>query len=337
MKSEDGNYDSPYDTFEWRNLSDYGKQIAKNTAYETKLLHSDYYQQKLCYDNFYYIFRGELMKPTQASALYINMITSTAMSSKFLFEIPSAFASMKTDVSDYSGFIAVIRNNELPIYNEAYLNYIRQGYNFDLKTRNRQLATSIATTSLQAVGAVAGIVGGVLASGVSAGASAVAGVSLGISTLASIVRTISSTAQADQNISEKLRQAELQGANVSGADDIDLLGYYTGGNKLKLIEYTLSPKMKKAMFDLFYYCGYIAGYQDVPDKTSRKVFNFVQCDPVFVNVENYPKELVEELSNRCREGITFLHHYTLKNNNNVDVRGWDFAQEYENWETSIVL
>lgn len=332
LLSEDGSYDSPYDKFEWRGLVDLGESINKSADYEPKLWHSDFYQQKLVYDNFYYIFRGEFLEPRQASDLYINMITSTSMSSKFIFEIPYAFENMKTDTNDYSGIIAVVRNNELPIYNEAYLNYIREGYNFDIKTRNRQLATSIVTTSIQAVGSVAGIVGGVLASGVTAGASAVAGISLAFSTLGSIAKTISSTAQNDQNIAEKLKQAEMQGANISGADDIDLLSYYTGNNKLKLIEYNMSSKMQKAMFDLFYYCGYIANIQDIPDTTSRVWFNFVQAEVVYEpSTENIPNEYYEKLSEKYSEGITFLHKQGYIGN-----WLWNFEQTKENWETSLM-
>ena len=332
MCNEDGEYVSPYFKTQWRNLNDLGKQIAKNKDYEVKLLHSDYFQQKLVYDNFAYIFRCEFIKPTQSNALFLKQITSTALSSKFMFEIPYAFEGMKTDIEDYSGYISVNRNNEVPLYNSAFLNYIRMGYNFDVKTRNRQLTSSVIGTSLS----IAGGIGSLLSSAFTGGIGITAGIGLITAGIGGVYKTISNTAQADQNIAEKMRQSEMQGVAVNGADDIDTLTYYTNGNKLKFIEYKCSEKMENALFDMFHYYGYIGNFQDVPNLTSRALFNYVQAEIVFATTTNFPKEISDEIVNKYKEGMTRIHHYTLSNDLGTRIRGWDFEQQYENWETSLL-
>lgn len=330
MCSEDGDYETPYTPLDWQGLSDYGKRISRNKSYEPKLYHSDYYQQKLVYDNFSYIFKLELLKTAQSRALFLNLICSTAISSRFIFQI-YAYEEMKQDTEDYSGYIVVARNNEVPLYNSAYLNYLRMGYNFDIKTKNRQLTSNIIGNVLT----MAGAVGSFASSVVTNGLGITAGIGLLTAGIGGVYKTISNTAQADQNIAEKLRQSEMQGVSVSGADDIDLLTYYTGGNKIKLVEYKCSEKMEQAMFDLFYYYGYIANIQGVPNTTSRKVFNFVQAEVLFNITPNLPKEIVDDIVAKYKEGITFLHHYTLQVDSSTTTRGWDFEQQYENWETTI--
>ena len=327
----DDEYESPYEILEYESQSNRGKRISKSDHYETKLLHSDYLVQKFVYDSFAFNFRAELMDTDGApQTLYTTFSVSLTMSSKFMFQFPlTTFGSgLKLDTQDYSGMAYVVRNNELPIFNSAYLNYIRTGYNYDIKTRNRQLSSNIVLGSLSLIGAVASAVGG--------GPLGTAGaIGLGVNALSKFTSTAFSTAQADQNIAQKLKTAEMQGLSVAGSDDVDLMSIYTNDNKAKLIKYEVSDRMKKAMFDLFYYCGYIAGYQGVPNETTRKVFNFVQAEIVF-NTLNYniPAKLLEDYRSKYHDGITIIHHYTLKNNDNVDVRGWDFEQQYENWETS---
>ena len=44
---------------------------------------------------------------------------------------------------DYDRLIYVNRNNEVSTYDNAYLNYIRTGYNYDVKNKNRNIASSI--------------------------------------------------------------------------------------------------------------------------------------------------------------------------------------------------
>ena len=84
--------------------------------------------------------------------------------------------------------------------------------------------------------------------------------------------------------------------------------------------------MRTALWKLFFYTGYVADIQGIPDTTSRIYFNFVQADVQFKKVPNLPASYITELKAKYMEGITFLHKY----NNKID-----FDQQYENWETKF--
>lgn len=311
----------------------------RDDNWETKLKHSDYFQRKFVYDSFAYIFRAEYMN-YQASSVGTWMVvfyTTATMNSKMYFRFYDegfvadiSAITLKTDIQDYSGILYIARNNELPIFNSAFLNYIRTGYNYDVKTKNRQLASNIVGGVLSTAGAVVSAVAG--------GPVGVAGaVALGIGATTKFYNAISQTAQAEQNIQKQLKSSEMQGLSVIGGDDVDLMSEFTDGNKAKLVQYEVSEKMKKCLADLFYYCGYIGNFQGVPDVSSRVWFNFVQADVVYNYEQNFTQELVDELTKKYNEGITYLHCvdiYVIEQDDYVS--HWNFEQDKENWEKSIL-
>ena len=324
----------PFEVFRNKTINDFGTAVLYDSSYETKLYHSDFYKQKLVYDSFTYDVNAELYKVSSVNSLNCELefsITAT-MNSKMMFRIKgitnfSSYKSEVGDIQDYSGLLYIARNNELPVFNSAYLNYIRTGYNYDIKTKNRQLTSNIIGGVLSTTGAVVSAVAG--------GPVGIAGaIGLGVGAVSMFSKAIVSTAQAEQNIVQKLKSSEMQGLSVAGSDDVDLMSIYTDENKLKYVRYEVSANMKEAISNLFYYCGYVANYNDYPDSyiSSRMWFNFVQFDPAYVNDYNYPQELVDKLSEKCREGITFLHHNQITINNETIAKYWDFNQVYENWE-----
>lgn len=321
---EDEEVGSPFDVFKQRALEEYGDLVPRNKEYETKLLHSDYFRQKFVYDSFAFEFNGEFLSEIDGGMNFeVIMAVSSAMSSRFLFEFPQYKLLAKVDNQDYTGLLQIVRNNEVPLYNSEYLNYIRSGYNYDIKTKNRQLTTNIISGVVQTAGAVVSAVAG--------GTFGIPGaIALGVSAFTKFTSTIVSNVQAEQNIAQRLKQAEMQGVSVAGADDVDLLSYYTEWTKAKMVKYYVSDKMEEILFDLFHYYGYIAGFQGIPDVTSRMWFNFVQAQPVFTNMQNFPQELVDELTKKYSDGITFLHRQGWQG-----AYLWDFEQANENWESGL--
>ena len=99
------------------------------------------------------------------------------------------------------------------------------------------------------------------------------------------------------------------------------------GNKAKMVLYKLSPKMKKAMYDVFYYTGYISGVMKVPDETSRYWFNFVACDLLLENVVNIPENCLNDLKECYAAGVTVMHAHS---------GNYDWERVKENWENSLV-
>ena len=326
MDNEDSDFEGPLDKYKQRSISSFGKLVLRNKDYEPKLWHSDFFQQKFVYDSFSFSFIGEYLQDIDGPYSFeATMCVSTAMSSRFMFSFEQYKNLLKIDTQDYSAVMQITRNNEVPLYNSAYLNYIRSGYNYDIKTKNRQLAFSIIGGVVQTAGAVVSAVAG--------GPIGVAGaVGLGVSAFSKFTSALQSTIQSEQSIAQKMKSAELQGISILGADDVDILSYYTEGTKAKFVRYKVSEKMENVLFDLFYYYGYIANKQGIPDSTSRELFNFVQADIIFDVVPNLPKEVVDDIVSKYKEGITFLHQYDLEDENGDEQIGWDFEQQYENWE-----
>ena len=329
---QDGTYSdkmikSTFEDFGLKQIDFTSDVVSKNPMYETKLLHSDFYQEKFVYDSFSYLIRPECLRAidkyeyTSTFGFYV----SNTLSSKMMFRFTGfEFENVKTDKEDYTNVMYVARNNEMVLYNSAYVNYIKTGYNFDIKTKNRQMASNI-------IGSLIGIGGGIGTFDVGGKYAKARGVSLFTSSVQNIKDLIFTTAQQEQDILQKLKSAEMQGISVSGSDDVDLMTQYTNGNKMKLVKYRVSPRMQKVLFDLFYYTGYIANYQGVPNTTTRKHFNFVQARIVFENTPNLPQDICDEISAKYEEGITFFHKF----GNAGTQYDWDLAQQYENWETTI--
>lgn len=331
---------NPFDVIGETEIYNFGnKSVKRNIKFETKLFHSDFYNIKFVYDSFVYTFRLENIHIRSYAPFGLRFLVSSTMNSKMVFKFDGMdFVGLNgengllIDDQDYSNMVYIARNNELPIFNSAFLNYIRTGFNYDVKTKNRQLRSNIISSTIQIAGAVASGV-----SSVATGGFGVAGaIALGTSAVSSIYRTIEQTAQAEQNIAQKLKSTEMQGLSVIGSDDVDLMADYTENNKAKNVIFEVSPKMKKCLFDLFYYCGYIGNYQGIPRTNTRMWFNFVMAEPVYKNEQNLSQELVEELSKKYREGITFLHKVEVEENNET-ISKWDFEQEMENWETNLQI
>lgn len=292
---------------------------------ESKLFHSDYYQPKFVYDSFTFVFNLETIDISSYYRLFDTYFTFTfactnTINSRFLFTFPNYIV---TDylLEDFNNILYVARNNEVPLYNTNYADYIKNGYNYDVKSKERQELGQWVTFGLTSVGAVASFA----ASGMTAGISAAAGISLATSSMAQLVSAVNTTAQTEANQAQKMHQLRQQRANITNADDVDLMTQYCS-NKAKLMLYTCSPRMKAVLNDLFFYTGYVDGKMGVPDTTSRIRFNFVSCEPVFTGVKNIPEDILNDMELKYNAGVTFIHHY------NGD---WDMEQKYENWETSL--
>lgn len=290
--------------------------------YESKLYHSEFYQPKFVYDSFgYSVSLENYDMQTPNTGWQINYVVSNTCNSRFLFDFKSMINKYST--SDYDNLMIVNRNNDITCSNSNYLNYLRNGYNYDLKSR--ELAKKKEYLNI-ASGAAKGAISGAMSSG---GNPYGAAAGLAIGTATSIANAYIGDIQAQMTIEQKLADLSHQSASVSGSDDIDLLRYYTDGNKMKYCIYTLSDRMKQKVADLFYYCGYTCSYQAIPNTNSRYWFNFVQCNPVYDEdntTGKLSKDCRDELTMKYQQGITFLHNHS----------GYDFDQVKENWENSLI-
>lgn len=315
-----------------------GADVNRNDNHESKIYSSEFYMPKFVYDSFSYQYMLENIDSIAANdPNIIEYQATTTINSRFLFKFN---LPLKRSTSDYDNICVVARNNEVPIYSNAYLNYIRTGYNYDVKNKNANLtkgavgvAGAAASGALAAglaitkIGAAAGSSVGPVGTAVGAAAGAVIGLATGLITLAI------SQSQADNAIKQKLDEASRQATSVNGGDDIDLLDNYTNGNKAKYVIYRCSDKVRQTMLDLFYYCGYSDDVYGVPNLNTRKYFNYIECEPVF-NEENNTVygEFLNDIKERYKAGITVYHDV----NSLSSAAEYDWDQVKENWETSLL-
>ena len=302
-------------------LADNRQWTRKDVKYESKLYHSDFHNLIFNYDSFTKDIPLENIEPSSRTNPYFsikykqaNTITSNL---GFKFEINNANRKLNDKFEEY---LVCKRNNEYPIFNSSYLNYLRNGYNYDIKARGLQ-ATQGAVSAAISFGAG---VASMLASGATGGVSAALGVSLITSAITSITTSVFSGIQNEANIEQKLNEAKNTTNSVNSSDDLNLLNWYSD-NLLWATTYDISDQQKSNVFDLFFKTGYACNETGTPNVHSRYRFNFLQCTPDFTTKANpIWQEYINDVVARFELGVTYFHTYS------------DFDQQYENWESWLM-
>lgn len=303
---------------------------------DSKLFHSDYYRPKFVYDSFSRIFPLEQINFYESfyklsyrgilEKFKFDFVMSRNIVSKFLFKFDFEYIHSN---EDYPNVVAVSRNNEEVLYSSQYLDYIRTGYNYDLKAKERQETASGIGIGLSVVGLVAsGVFGVATGNPIAVGGAIASGVSLATS----LVNFAKTTSQNEENIQRKLAETQRQAISVLNADDYDLLYEYSN-NKAKMCLYKVSTNMEKVLNDLFYYVGYSVNEQMIPNVNSRIWFNFVQANLIIEESSNLTTEIENDIKEKFEQGVTFLHPIIRTNPYRLE---FDFTQTHENWETKLL-
>ena len=309
------------------NISDRDSHDANN---ESKLYHSDFYQPKFVYDSFSKTFALERTNADLSATilpLKINFKATNTINSRFLFD----FTQYNTDgnaLEDYENILVVNRNNELPIYNQAYFDYLRTGYNYDVKARNAQIGSAVGSAAVSLAGSAASIGIAATIGGSSGSVAGPIGMAVGAAVgLIGAIISISTQAQLQANsIQQKEAQYANQAMSVRGSDDVDLLNYYSG-NKAKMMLYKPSNQMYEAIYNLLRLTGYACDDYTTPVFNSRIWYNYVQCEPVFSDENNTVyNNFLDDIKARFQVGVTVFHE-----RNNY----WDLEQDRENYERQL--
>lgn len=297
----------------------------KDTILDSKIYHSDFYTFKFLYDSFSKDIKLEDLK-LQGDAIipYITVDLkfkpTNTINSKFAFHINPQCA-MDID-NDYPNYLLIDRNNEETIFTNDYLNYIRNGYNYDKKAIEDNIAKGNLAAGLQLGGGILSL----LSSTATGGFSAAAGISLTTSAINTLVNTKLNEQQQRANLERKLNDLAMQSATVKGSNDIDLLTFYNQ-NRLHLVKYSPSVEDTKLLSDMFYYSGYSTDEYSIPNLNSRLWFNYIQCEPEFDEMAIAPySKYLDDIKERYRKGVT-VYHKVADN--------YDLNQTKENWEKSI--
>ena len=296
---------------------------AHDITMESKLYNSNFYGIKYYYDNFEKEFLLERYKPksTNTQNIYatIKFKQSNNISSNSLFDFELTNATYN-EPSIYSRYMMVNRSQELAIYNNDYLNYIRNGYNYDKKLKASQNQANWVGFTLSTIGATASFVSSIW----TGGAGVAAGISFATSAVASLTNTIVTQQQSEASLAQKLEDENRKASSVSNMDDTNLLAYYNG-NRLISTREQCTEAMKKAIYNLFRLTGYSCNDYQIPSFNTREFYNFVQCKAVFDESGwKYGQDFLNDIKSRFETGITVYH----KVDNN-----YDWNQEKENFES----
>lgn len=256
----------------------------------------------------------------------LTMTPSSSMSSSLIFRSTPLTGEWNDIREDFPHLVASDRNNEIAIYSSAWIDYLRNGYNFDKKRQSMDIASS----SLSAVGGLVtsllSIIGGagMLASGggAPAGVAMIAGgvtsaVGAGVGAGTSIASSVISQNQREESY-------KRQAMNVASINDLSLFKAYGGGG-IRLQVWEAREDYKKRLESLFYYKGYNVSQTQAPALHARKWFDYIEASPSWSPdaLANCQQRFLTLLSQKLSEGVTIFHKVG---------DAWDLAQEKGNYE-----
>lgn len=298
--------------------------VDNNLSYESKLYNSNYYTLKYVYDNFEKEILLERTTPSQVAGsaennpyVTIKFKQSNNISSNSLFDFQVGGVDKYEEVSVYSRYLNVNRSQEVALYTSPYLEYIRNGYNYDKKAAALQQTQQIISTVTSLGTAL-----------ISKGRGGQLGQSLSISMASNAINSLSSIATnaavSELSIQQKLDNASRSPASVSSTVDLDLLSYYNGNRLIRVTE-NCSPAVRQAIYNLFRLTGYACNDYGVPDFSSRIYYNFVQCKADFDEARwFYGQNILDDIKAKYEIGVTVYHKYNDT---------YDWLQEKENFES----
>ena len=301
----------------------------KSSSYESKLYHSDLYERIYMYDSFYKTLPLQNIISSGLPTLEIKYKQSNAMSSNLLFDfnIGSITEWKKQDV--YENILICKRNNEKPVYNNNYLNYIRTGYNYDVKAKEEAYKKQVMQSTATGIGALASFLVGIIGAGATGGASLGAGIVSGISLLTSSIHSATSIhyndVMAKDSMQKRLDELKTSTVSITANDDLDLMNYYNG-NKLYETIFRVSSDVENKAFEMFFLTGYKTETYKIPDLNTRYRFNYLQADiDLNTKYKGYLQPYYDDIVERFKLGVTVFHTND------------DFNQTYENWENWLLL
>lgn len=300
--------------------------VEKSKGYESKLFHSDYYYHKLAFDSDSIMV--ELQKINNIDLdidnNVINGRVSNTLNSSFIFKLSQYIDSNgSTFTEDYQNVLISNKNNQISIINSDYINYLRNGYNYDKKINEMDSASDIKNLVLNGLQFGAGLA---LAPS-TGGLSAISAIQGGVGLVNGFINLAENQERRNIAMEQKLIQLKNQSVNVRGNSPIDISEFYSK-NRLIDFEYSIRERTKDVLFNLFYYCGYVQSRYGIPKLNQRARFDFIQCESVFKNVYRISQEIIDELIICYTNGVFYLHY----------VDGFEnmFNFKYENWENSLL-
>ncbi len=291
--------------------------ITRNKIYETKLYGSYVTGYSVAYDN-----ASIPVMPERAGSMINNNSITVYVPANMSNNIGiKVWNQREQKLND--NWLITARNNNVTIYNDEYLNYLRNGYNYDIQTQHLSnaknwlgVASNLAGTGLSAM------------SKSKTGTLAVYGaIQSGVNTASQIANSIISQVENNNALEQKRQQLINSAIATSGSDNLDLFKTYAGNN-VYLLTSTPRAELLDSIWNLFYYNGYADNRftETMPTIKTREFFNYLQCEIGYSSITNH-KERVR-IVEAFKEGITYEWNYN-------DTWLMESNTLYENWEVSL--
>lgn len=292
--------------------------------WETKYLSSEYNYAAFEYSAYKFICMPELYKLDDSDGVeaYTVYFKNGRLSSNLLFKLEETGNAFKDEFAGTAGstglagiesrYIISDIPNEIPIYNNEYINYIKNGYNYDKETLARQTEKGFENLSAQAIGSILSI-------GVSVATgnpiAAAGGIGLATSSFQQANSIIQNQIQGEANIKRKLNEYKNSQTAVSAVNGIDLRKEYEADG-LYLRKYEISKTLKTYLCEFWRNYGYKVNAVDNPytfiANNKRHNYNFIKLSNVEFNPQFTKKYIkisdwLEVYKNKFIEGVTIFN------------------------------
>lgn len=267
----------------------------------------------------------------------VTMVLSSLYSGDLYYKVdfPDIDEDIQSSIEVNDPFYFILQNqrdNQEPLISSEYVNYMRNGYNYDQKAKNIATAKS-ALSTVTSVGTAAAY---------AATGNMPAALGAGVGVVSSLSSLAFNRIENDLAIERKQAETKAKGANVANVNSQDLFREYNKGNAPVFAWYEIKDYLKRPISDYFFYYGYkdnallsqYGGWQRFREKelNSRYRFNYVEMDlKVKPGAKTMDADVLADIIRKFKQGVTFIHHDAASG---APVE-WDLDQEYENWERSM--
>lgn len=312
---------------------------------DPKIYTSSYFAITLVYDSFAKQIKLEDYQHTGQNyfgeaSLVLRYKQSANVSSALLFDAipmsdldPEGNFVLNRSEENFPRTLTASRNNEVALFSSEYLNYLKNGFNYDKKKLESSLAQQSLAAGLQAIGAMISFA----LAPATGGISTAAGVGLATGAVSSLANVGFTAMRGSDELAQKINLLKAQSYSVSSIDDLDLFNDY-GKNKLQIMEYTINENDLNRIKARFQYYGYAVDKYANPWPfyfNGRHNFNYLKCDPVFKldAITSIPAEYLDEIADKLRAGVTIWHsRFYLYN----QYYNYALNKDYENMEESVL-
>lgn len=319
------------------NIVDNGYFKALNYSNESAMFNSEFFQIQFSYmDNSYSIsmedFKYNGNKSLEELLDYennpngfisINYSYSILIDNSIYFEFGTNQNSFDINYKENGHLMIVPLTSQIPIMNNEYLNYMRNGFNYDIKIRDAGREYRERMRGLENISAPwkfltmnpTKIIGRIVPTIAEFGGK----------NFTEEYTQLTENLQMEKNIAQ-LKGSKIGIEQINGG--IDKINHTTIDYKLSFTIMISRKSWWKYLDDYFYYFGNKVQYYGIPTHHNRCLFDYLKCKAEFVNRNSLPtQEALADITNRLNAGVVFIHKF---------MNQWTFDSDYkENIEVSL--